>query len=118
MPLMPLVFPPPLAPQPWLGIMQFLYLVTCYGVLWAIWKRTNDFRMKMFLLVLAIFLPDYLLIMNAAVSGLIPEKGSTLVARIIVGGVQLVYFVGGYFVFKYLYLAKVRPRPDLSTPPS
>src|SRR5579864_6937809 len=101
---MPLVLSnPPLARQPWLAILQFLYLATCYCVLWLIWKRANDVRMKMFLLVLFIFLPDYLWVMNVA--DLIPEYGSSFVARV-VAGVQLVYLVGGFFIFKYFYFSR------------
>jgi hypothetical protein len=113
MPLMPTVLSnPPLAHQPWLGIIQFSYLVACYFVLWVIWKRTNDYRVRMFLLVLFIFLPDYLWIMN--VSPLLPERGGGLIVRA-VAGFQLIYLFGGYFVFKYLYSTYVRSRADSST---
>lgn len=107
MPLMFLVFPnPPVMGQPWLGLIQFFYLAACYLVIWLIWKRTKDWRMKFCLLILSIFLPDFLLILNIA--PILPEEGgSTLIPRLL-AGVQLLYFVGGYFVFKH-YFQKIRP---------
>lgn len=107
MPLMFLVFPnPPVLRQPWLGLTQFFYLTACYFVVWLTWKRTKDWRMKFCLLILSIFLPDLLFILNIA--PLLPEHGgNTLIPRLL-AGVQLLYFVGGYLVFKHYFL-KIRP---------
>lgn len=112
MPVMFLVLPnPPVTGQPWLGLIQFFYLATCYLIVCLIWKRAKDWRMKFLLLVLAIFLPDFFWIINIA--ALLPtEGGSTLLPRL-VGGVQLLYLVAGYFVFKH-YWPKIRPQPSTS----
>jgi len=106
LPLMCIVLSdPPLAAQSWLGLIQFLYLILCYFVLWIIWKRAHDWRMKFCLLILFIFLPDYLWIMHLAALDRIPRA---------VGAVQLVYLVSGYFVFKH-YFSKIHPQSKAST---
>lgn len=104
---------PPMMGQPWLGFVQFSYLGTCYFAFWLIWKHTKDWRMKFMLLVLSIFLPDFFWIMNVA--SLLPEKGGSSFLPRSVAGVQLLYFVGGYFVFKH-YFPKIRPQPSTTLP--
>jgi hypothetical protein len=116
MPLMFLVFPnPPVMGQPLLGLIQFIYLAACYLVLWLIWKRTNDWRMKFYLLIFFIFLPDFLWIINVA--PLLPENGGRSWLPRFFAGIQLLYFLGGYFVFKH-YFPKIRASASVHKQPN
>ena len=100
---------PPICPQPFLGILQFSWIIVSYLILWAFWKREKQWLAKPALLALFIFLPDSLWLFNmfplvqAGPSGTDPHWMDILIL------VQLAYFVTGYFVWKYFF-KKIRPK--------
>lgn len=100
---------PPLVPWPFLGVVQFSYIVAAYFVLWAVWRREKQWLVKPALLALFIFLPDSLWVFNMA--SLVAQGSQTSDNHWmdIVVVVQLTYFVAGYFVWNHFF-KKIRPK--------